>query len=283
MGVILKRIKYYDPINRRLIYVGNKATPDYWDERWITGDNIREEILKSNKTFVSQITNKYLSSKDGMILEGGCGKGRHVAALVNNGYFCIGVDYAVKTVNVINEICPELNIIVADVHMLPFPNELFIGYWSLGVIEHFWEGFDLILMEMSRVTRHGGYLFVTFPYMSPLRRFKARIGFYALWKKEQAPYNFYQFALDPKFVSRIFKNYEFKLIKTIPFDTVNGVLDEIPIINRLLRNLIQYNGNNILLKLIRKFIYIIITMIMFPISAHCLLLIFKKTSCNGKT
>ena len=38
------------------------------------------------------------------------------------------------------------------------PMNLLKGYWSLGVIEHFWTGYDDILSEMYRVLTPGGLL-----------------------------------------------------------------------------------------------------------------------------
>ena len=78
---------------------------------------------------------------------------------------------------------------------LPFPAEFFDGYWSIGVIEHFWEGYDAILAEASRVLRPGGFLFLTAPWFSPYRRSKARRQGYARHDFASEPPDFYQFAL----------------------------------------------------------------------------------------
>lgn len=56
-----------------------------------------------------RITSKYLQPrKDVRILEGGCGNGGVVLALQRIGYTVTGVDYAYKTVTILNKHFPEL-------------------------------------------------------------------------------------------------------------------------------------------------------------------------------
>ena len=67
---------------------------------------------------------------------------------------------------------PDLNIDFGDVRSLPYKKSSFDGIWSLGVIEHNWDGYDQILREAHRVLRSGGYFFLAFPSFSPLRKLK---------------------------------------------------------------------------------------------------------------
>ena len=203
-------MKYYNKSTGQLIFTKKLSTSAYWDNRWHINKNIRAKIINSKDSYVSRITKKYLRPKQGIILEGGCGQGHYVSSLVNNGYQCIGVDYAQETVKTLNKFVPELDIRYGDVRDLPFKDIFFIGYWSLGVIEHFWDGYDNIAKEMSRVIKKDGYLFLTFPYMSLLRKLKARLGFYKLWKNgNNQPEDFYQYALDTKVVIKDFNKFGF--------------------------------------------------------------------------
>lgn len=213
-----------------------------------------------------------MKPEEGIILEGGCGRGKNVASLVNNGYRVIGIDYAEKTVSILNQCVPVLDIRLGDVRKLPFDDNYFIGYWSLGVIEHFWEGYESIALEMSRVLKDNGYLFLTFPYMSPLRRIKGKLRLYDLWQKTVPSNNFYQFALNSRLVIGDFQKLGFKLVRTLPWDGIKGTKDEIVIIKPLLQKLYDYKGNNIFIKFIRMSI----SMIMSPIAGHNVLLILKK-------
>ena len=60
-----------------------------------------------------------------------------VYSLKKQGFEAIGLDFAPQTINYLQEVAPELDIRLGDARSLPFENESFDGYWSLGVIEHF--------------------------------------------------------------------------------------------------------------------------------------------------
>jgi SAM-dependent methyltransferase len=265
-------MKYFDPINKQLIFVEKKADPYFWDQHWEANEKIRNEILRIKNTFVSRITKKYLKPEDGYILEGGCGNGINVASLYNSGYKVIGIDYAENTVKTLNKYIPELDIRLGDVRNLTFNDNYFIGYWSLGVIEHFWEGYDLIAKEMSRVLKNGGYLFLAFPYMSPLRRLKAGLGKYKAWKDGHESDSFYQFALNSETVVEKFRSLGFKLIKSIPFDGVKGIKDEVALLKPVLQNLYEYQGSNLPIRALRKAISVLAS----SVAGHCILLILRK-------
>ena len=49
-------------------------------------------------------------------------------------------------------------------------------YNMTQTIEHFIDGYDAILSEMYRVIKEGGYLFLTVPSMSIIRKVKAALG-----------------------------------------------------------------------------------------------------------
>lgn len=264
-------MKYFDPAKKQLIEIKRKATPDFWDSHWEIDAGIRNKIMLTKNNFVSNKTKKYLGPKDGIILEAGCGIGTNVASLVNNGYKCVGLDYAEKTVRTLNKYVPELDIRLGDVRKLPFENGYFAGCWSWGVIEHFWEGYQAVALEMSRVTREKGYLFLVFPSMSCLRKLKASLGLYELWQDKETD-EFYQFILNPKQVVADFEQTGFKLIKASPFDAVKGLKSEIRFITGLLQPLYDYKGRNILVRSLQKSVEVT----MSPVAGHSSLLIFRK-------
>src|SRR6266540_3316910 len=165
--------KYYDPIENRLVFEGEEATPDFWADSWRDEKLIASIKAGAHERFVSPITQKYITpGKDVRILEGGCGKGHFVYSLILRGYKAEGIDFAKQTIQEIHKVMPELPVRFDDVRKLSFPDNSFDGYWSLGVIEHFYAGYDDILDEMVRVIKPEGYLFVTFPHLSVLRRLK---------------------------------------------------------------------------------------------------------------
>ena len=266
-------MKYYDPENNRIICVEEDASCSFWDSHWKIDSSIRNKILRRKSTFVSKNTQVYLRPEDGAILEGGCGKGKNVASLVNNGYRCIGIDYAAETTGLVKKYVPELDIRQGDVRDLPFAEDSFAGYWSLGVIEHYWEGYESIASEMFRVIRNDGYLFLAFPYMSPLRRFKVKSGLYDLWKGSR-PEKFYQFILDSKSVVEDFQKIGFSLIKTVPYDAKKRTKDEISFLKPFLQRLYDYEGRLAWIYLLRTQL----SKLFQPVASHCILLILKKQS-----
>ena len=164
---------------------------------------------------------------------------------------------------------------MGNVKKLPFSDGYFIGYWSCGVIEHFYEGYESIATEMSRVINENGYLFLVFPYMSILRRIKASLGYYPIWRSE-SPLNFYQFALNANTVIESFKKNSFRLIKSIPIEGIKGLKTEISSLNSVFQRIYSYKGNNLIIKIFR----IGMDMAMAPITGHGILLIFKNPPCQ---
>lgn len=187
----LKRRILYMPKNERLVYLDAEATPEFWDARWEAEGkppalNQRHEVVR--------VTGKYLPS-GARVLEGGCGRAEKVQAMADAGFSPIGVDFAEDTVRQAHMYYPGIDIRVGDVRDLDFPDEYFDGYWSFGVIEHFWSGYDDILAEAARVLRPDGLLFLTAPWFSPYRKNKARRNAYRTLDQTDEVQDFYQFAL----------------------------------------------------------------------------------------
>ena len=242
--------KFFDKQNNRLVFVGKKTSPCFWNTHWEIFD-LKENIATFSKyNFVVRVTKKCLRPEGGPILEGGCGIGQNVYALTKCGFRCIGVDYAKKTVAKVNEFVPYIEVRYGDVRKLEFEDSYFAAYWSLGVIEHFYNGYDEIVLEMKRVLKNGGYLFCTFPYLSPLRIFKAKLRFYPLFNNT-TPDDFYQYAFDYKVVLKDLKKIGFVLKYKKALGGVKGFKDEISPVKNRLQKLYDYKGNSLLLRGLR--------------------------------
>ncbi len=243
--------RYYDSKNNCLVYTGSKASNDYWDEHWQMAD-FSKMIKVSYNPFIIRNTKKHLA-RGSRIMEGGCGRGQNVYILKKQGFDAIGIDYAKKTVDKINNCMPELNVEFGDVRKLPFDNNSFDGYWSLGVIEHFYEGYNDIMMEMHRVLKPNGILLMTVSTMSPLRQMKSNFNLYPAWEGEKKKIaEFYQFALDPIVIIKNFESNGFELLTKKPYDGFKGLKDEIKIIKKPLQYI--YDSNFILNKIIKKWV-----------------------------
>lgn len=222
-------MRVYVQDKQALAYFERKATPEFWDNHWKSYD-LRNSILActSDGDFIP-LVKKYLSTGS-TVLEGGCGWGQLVQALRYQGYKAIGIDFAEKTIRKIKEVVPELVVRVGDVRNLPIENDKLDGYVSVGVIEHFWEGYYQIFAEMKRTLREGGFLFISFPYMSPLRRLKVKLRSYPISDTqvlEEQKGTFYQFAFNWKTVLQNLQQFGFILREAKPFGGIKGFKDEL--------------------------------------------------------
>jgi ubiquinone/menaquinone biosynthesis C-methylase UbiE len=140
---------------QRLRRYWKEPSGEMWDEIWSKTDaesywknSLKGDLLQEyKKTFL-----KYLK-KGSKVLEAGCGVGQVVLAMRSRGYDCVGLDYAEKIINILNNKFPEVPFHKGDIRELPYENYTFDGYISLGVIEHFTEGQDLMLNEAARILR----------------------------------------------------------------------------------------------------------------------------------
>ena len=230
--------RYFDARRGRMIdvHVEYMAAQRYWDKHWasVAGDRCRAAIHSPN-SMVMRVTRRYLP-QGSKVLEGGCGLGQNVWGLGRAGYEVSGVDNAEETLEMVRAIEPGLRLFQGDVRALDFPDASFDGYWSLGVIEHFWSGYDSILAEMARVLRPGGYLFLTFPAMNPSRQAKANRGAYQAWTDDVeavAVARFYQFLLPVVEVERDLYAHGFETVESHFIDGFKGTKEEYGWINRL--------------------------------------------------
>jgi len=204
----VRRVVYLEKADR-LVYLDEKATPEFWDRRW-QAEGKASAI--SPRDDVVAVTKGYLAPGS-RILEGGCGRANKLKAIADAGFNAIGIDFAEDSVKQARLDYPGLDIRQGDVRALDFPARYFDGYWSLGVIEHFWGGYDAILAEAARVLKPNGFLFLTAPWFSPYRKYKARAGGYPSVDFLNEPEAFYQFALGRDEVCAQLVRHGFQLLR----------------------------------------------------------------------
>ena len=193
----------------RLIYLDEKATPEFWDQHWRAEGKPPQ---RNRHDEVVAVTRKHLKP-GARILEGGCGRGDKVKALADAGFDAVGVDFAEQSVRQARLDFPKLDIRFGDVRALEFPAATFDGYWSFGVIEHFWDGYGDILAEAARILKCGGMLFLTAPWLSPYRRRKVRSGAFASLEFASEPAAFFQFALPREEICAALTRHGFRLVR----------------------------------------------------------------------
>jgi len=235
-------------------------------------DDFPKCVKMDRNPFIVNTTAKYLPKRS-KILEGGCGRADKVYALWIAGYDAYGVDYAKETVAKINETVPELKVTFGDIRHLDFPDCFFDGYWSIGVIEHFFDGYMSIAEEMHRVIRKKGYLFITVPTMSVLRKIKASLRLYPGYEDDnEIRKKFYQFALSKESVIENFHSIGFKCVKYSHRDGVKGLKDEIAILNPPLQWC--WEAKSIFARVMKKITDITVK----NFSGHMAFFVFKKIS-----
>lgn len=224
---------YFSPQREALVFTGRRPDPQGWDDHW-AGTEGRATVPR--RSLVRDVTRAFLAPGS-RILEAGCGLGQHSAALVQAGYRAVALDFAPRTLGRVAETFPETSPVLGDVRRLPLRTASFDGLWSLGVIEHFLDGFDPIRDEAARVLRPGGFLFLTFPAMNLLRRWKARLGLYPVLDRgglEEVRADFYQYALEPTAVAADFARHGFEWIRTRRYLGATGLEADIPALRRVL-------------------------------------------------
>jgi SAM-dependent methyltransferase len=268
-------MRYFDKNNNRLVYVGRAAGDAYWDQRWMSeGAKLKKRVKVKSDRLIIRYTKKYLPIR-AKILEGGCGWGEKVSALHYHGYDAYGIDYAKETIKEVNRCAPELKIKIGDVRDLPFPDNFFDGYWSLGVIEHFYDGYGKAVSEMFRVLKPEGYLFLTVPVMSPLRKTKVKRGKYPAYKESgEMRENFYQFAFDPKDIVNDLNNRGFKLVEAKPYDGIKGLKDEVLVLKPFLQYL--YDKKNRASNVMKRMLDIVLRIF----ANHICLFVMRRVEVN---
>ncbi|MBN1787182.1 MAG: class I SAM-dependent methyltransferase [Sedimentisphaerales bacterium] len=256
-----------------LVFIENKATPSFWSDRWETGMDWKTKITRSRQSrYWSKILKKYLPDKSARIIEGGCGYGHLVDAMDYWGYKAVGVDFAAETVAKIKEVMPQLDVRVGDVRNLQFEDDYFDGYWSLGVIEHFWDGYQEILAEMYRVLKPGGYALVTFPSVSLADRIRKSCGGYKKYNQSVEPEDFYQFALNPRDVIKDFEKLGFEYITISSRNGFLGLERVLPCTKGIFAKTVEFAKKGLFAKIVVHAISFMIA----PICGSGVLMVMRK-------
>lgn len=256
----------FDSDNDRLIFLMNAPSQDYWGGLWrplLTA----EGIARGNR-FVTKETKRVLHA-DARIVDAGCGIGATVYGLSRAGFDAHGIDYSEETVNAIRAFHPHLHIDVADVRNMPFDDGSLDGVWSLGVIEHFFDGFDAVIDESYRVLRPGGYLFLTVPVISPLKSLLIRLRCYPDFDPVDRNH-FFQFAFRKNFIVRQITSRGFVFERSCKQSGSFGLSEDLP----TLANIIfpKIDGQSLPARIWWRFLDILLT----PLSHHIRFFRFRK-------
>lgn len=167
---------------------------------------------------------KYLTP-GAKLLEAGCGVGQVVLAMRARGFDCYGLDFAKDIIRILNERFHDVPFHCGDIRSLPYPDASFDGYISLGVIEHFIEGQEGMLLEAARIIRPGGYIFVSVPALNRFREWKIRRGGY----NENATMPFFESCISLEELNDLLRNSGFEPVEHSYLNTPMTFAQETPI------------------------------------------------------
>lgn len=195
-----------------------------WNEAW-TRRTVQNEIAMADFYSGRQYILKYVP-RHGVTIEAGCGLGRYVFYLSDLGINIIGTEFSQIALDkcrkwaVANNYDQE-RFKLADVCSLPYPDNFFSGYVSLGVVEHFQEGPGKALDEAYRVLAPGGIAIISTP-----NKYSPEILFYATKRRIKSSiksllkfFGLYR----PKAKKDIFFQYEFSINELARHVTRSGL------------------------------------------------------------
>lgn len=207
---------------------GSAQTPEFWGKVWRENNPKPFRLLK-------KITRKFVKH-GGRVLDGGCGVGQNVKRLEELGYNAYGIDFCEDAIRVAKEKYPGLNAYYGSVELTNFQDNFFDAYWSLGVIEHiqFGNKSRRILLEMIRIIKPGGYLFISFPVRSLLRVIKVKLNLYSKTIDAKKEEQFYQYILEKNHIidNLTYVGFygnemaKFKYIRCYNYDAYKGLKEE---------------------------------------------------------
>ena len=235
------KYQIYDSSSDRLVWYVDRPGERYWDDRWTQSPLPLEDfVIKYKPRTLMYMIDKYLpagkSRAKVKILEAGCGRGQIVYHLDKAGFEAYGIDSAARTVEQIRASFPHLRVSVQDVRDISCGDSFYDICISLGVIEHFQEGPGDVFREMHRVTKKDGLIFLSVPWISPIRKLKLRCGLYAQ-KPPRDDLGFYQYAYSLEELRRLFRSHHLKIRRIYCTGGLKGLRDEVMPLRPLLLTL----------------------------------------------
>lgn len=117
------------------------------------------------------------SSKNGVLLDLGCGDGTFLFLLKLFSRHSIGLDFSILNLKLASRKYPTLKasqLVEGSFENLPFDDMTFDTIISWGAFEHDERGLDIALAEALRVLKPEGRIIITTPYDDPQSRYMSR-------------------------------------------------------------------------------------------------------------
>jgi SAM-dependent methyltransferase len=147
------------------------SAEEQWRRFWKNKSLARQVNLCKYRELRLHLAEVLGKMEDPLVVEAGCGIGAWVVCLSQCGVRrMVGVDNYAPGLRELKQYQPNSLVLEADVRKLPFGDNSIDVCISLGVVEHFMGGPGPLILEMFRVLRPGGYMFLTVPFYNAFRR-----------------------------------------------------------------------------------------------------------------
>ena len=133
---------------------------EYWESRRKEWEKSEHESSFGYRVYRERMLKRLDSVKTS--LEIGFGDGRWIKFLKNQGVDAFGIDIMENAALILKK--EGFAPVVADARFVPFKDDTFDLTFSFGVVEHF-EGTEEAVTEHVRVTKPGGKIIITVPYL----------------------------------------------------------------------------------------------------------------------
>lgn len=143
-------------VNKITIDTYNVIAPKYCSKTRI------QKILEWEESFIQRLL-LLLSAYNPLILDIGCGDGRHCSLITKNSGRAIGIDLSDGMLKEAQNLFPEGNFQRMDMRNLSFPDNYFDGMWSSGSIYHIpKKDIDSAISEFRRTLKPDGIFALNF-------------------------------------------------------------------------------------------------------------------------
>lgn len=122
---------------------------ELWDEFY----SKNRTAWRGNTTVPIRVTGKALDL--------GCGNGKTVSTLIDEGFEVTGIDFSETAIQQCRERFPRAEFVVGSIDKLPFPDSTFDFVTAVHVLEHLDDAqLSATVGEVSRVLKDGGFTFI---------------------------------------------------------------------------------------------------------------------------
>ena len=127
---------------------------DYWTDRW--ADIQADSAMTNTEVYPLKYALQTVTTKDGPILEAGCGAGRILRYYHERGYDITGFDFIEVAIDKLREVDSTLQVEVGDITALRFADGAYRYLLAFGLYHNLERGLEEAVAESWRVLCGGG-------------------------------------------------------------------------------------------------------------------------------